>query len=78
MTTVNDQQYINQIIEGNSKAFEVLVDRYKNFVFTLAHKMMKDLLFNKNKYDFEALGESVRNEFTLEAMTKKYLSLISR
>lgn len=43
-----------------------------------AHKMMKDLLFNKNKYDFEALGESVRNEFTLEAMTKKYLSLISR
>lgn len=42
MTTVNDQQYINQIIEGNSKAFEVLVDRYKNFVFTLAHKMMKD------------------------------------
>lgn len=42
MTTVNDQHYINQIIEGNSKAFEVLVDRYKNFVFTLAHKMMKD------------------------------------
>lgn len=42
MTLVNDQHYINQIIEGNSNAFAVLVDRYKGFVFTLAYKMMKD------------------------------------
>ena len=42
MTLVHDQQYINQIIEGNTHAFAVLVDRYKGFVFTLAYKMMKD------------------------------------
>ena len=42
MTIVNDQHYINQIIEGNSNAFAILVDRYKSFVFTLAYKMMKN------------------------------------
>ncbi len=42
MTLVNDQHYINQIIEGNSNAFAVLVDRYKGFVFTLAYKTLKN------------------------------------
>jgi RNA polymerase sigma factor (sigma-70 family) len=42
MTIINDQYYINQIIEGNSNAFAVLVDRYKDLVFTLAYKMVKN------------------------------------
>jgi RNA polymerase sigma-70 factor (ECF subfamily) len=42
MTIINDQHYINQIIEGNSNAFAVLVDRYKDLVFTLSYKMVKN------------------------------------
>ena len=42
MTSINDQHYINQIIEGNSNAFAVLVDRYKDLVFTLSYKMIKN------------------------------------
>lgn len=42
MTTNNDIYYINLIIEGNSNAFSVLVDRYKDLVFSLALKMVKN------------------------------------
>ncbi|WP_348076378.1 RNA polymerase sigma factor [Flavobacterium sp.] len=42
MTIIDDKHYINQIIEGNSNAFAVLVDRYKDLVFTLAYKMVKN------------------------------------
>ncbi|MFH4966040.1 RNA polymerase sigma factor [Gaetbulibacter sp. M235] len=42
MTTNDDIYYINLIIEGNSKAFSVLVDRYKDLVFSLALKMVKN------------------------------------
>lgn len=42
MAIINDQHYINQIIEGNSNAFAVLVDRYKDLVFTLSYKMIKN------------------------------------
>ncbi len=42
MTTNNDKYYINLIIEGNSNAFSVLVDRYKDLVFSLALKMVKN------------------------------------
>lgn len=42
MAIINDQHYINQIIEGNSNAFAVLVDRYKDLVFTLSYKMVKN------------------------------------
>lgn len=38
----NDQYYINQIIGGNSNAFAVLVDRYKDLIFSLALKMLKN------------------------------------
>jgi len=41
MTINDDQIIINQIINGDSKAFAVLVDRYKDLVFTLALRMMK-------------------------------------
>lgn len=42
MTANNDIYYINLIIEGNSNAFSVLVDRYKDLVFSLALKMVKN------------------------------------
>ena len=41
MTTNDDQIIINQIISGNTKAFSILVDRYKDLVFTLAVRMVK-------------------------------------
>jgi len=42
MTTNNDQIIINQIIEGDTNAYAVLVDRYKDLVFTLALRMLKN------------------------------------
>jgi len=42
MTINNDQIIIDQIINGDTKVFAVLVDRYKDLVFTLAIRMMKN------------------------------------
>ncbi|HUH28793.1 RNA polymerase sigma factor [Gelidibacter sp.] len=42
MNNIDDQHHINQIIAGNSDEFAVLVDRYKDLVFTLAYKMVKN------------------------------------
>lgn len=41
MDKLNDQHYINLVIGGDTHAFAVLVDRYKNLVFTLSLKMLK-------------------------------------
>jgi len=41
MTKLPDQHFITQIIGGNTSAFSVLVDRYKDVVFSLALKMVK-------------------------------------
>ncbi|SFZ92635.1 RNA polymerase sigma-70 factor, ECF subfamily [Flaviramulus basaltis] len=40
--TTNDQYYINLIIEGDTNAFSVLVERYKDLVFTLTLKILKN------------------------------------
>jgi RNA polymerase sigma-70 factor (ECF subfamily) len=40
--TTNDEYIINQIIAGDTKAFAVLVDRYKDLVFTLSIRMLKN------------------------------------
>ncbi|PNQ73470.1 RNA polymerase [Hanstruepera neustonica] len=42
MTTNNEQTVINDIIAGNTNAFAVLVDNYKDMVFTLALRMLKN------------------------------------
>jgi len=42
MTTNKDQIIINQILEGDTTAFTVLVNRYKDLVFTLAIQMLKN------------------------------------
>lgn len=40
--TIEDQHYINLILNGNSNAFSVLVDRYKDIVFSLCIRMLKN------------------------------------
>ncbi len=40
--TINDQILINQIVEGDTNSFTILVDRYKDLVFTLALRMLKN------------------------------------
>ncbi len=42
MTTDQETTIINQIIGGDTQAFAVLVDRYKDLVFTLAIRMLKN------------------------------------
>jgi RNA polymerase sigma-70 factor (ECF subfamily) len=42
MDKLSDQHYINQIIQGDTNVFGVLVDRYKEMIFTLALKMIKN------------------------------------
>jgi RNA polymerase sigma-70 factor (ECF subfamily) len=42
MTTNDEHIIINQIIEGDSKAFAILVNRYKDLVFTLTIRMLKN------------------------------------
>lgn len=39
--TINDEHIIKQIMEGDTKAFAVLVDRYKDLVFALVIRMLK-------------------------------------
>ena len=42
MTTKNDQTYIDKVLKGDANAFSILIERYKNMVFTLALKMVKN------------------------------------
>ena len=42
MTINDDQILINQIKDGNTHAFGQLVDQYKDLVFTLALRMLKN------------------------------------
>lgn len=39
MTTNTDQHYIKKVLEGDANAFAVLVNRYKDLIFTLALRM---------------------------------------
>lgn len=38
----NDQHYINKVLQGDANSFAVLVDRYKDMVFSLVIKMTKN------------------------------------
>ena len=40
--TTNDQHYINLVLDGDANAFTSLVNRYKNMVFTLTLRMLKN------------------------------------
>jgi len=42
MTRTNDQHYIDKILAGDAQAYTFLVNRYKDMVFTLAIRMLKN------------------------------------
>jgi RNA polymerase sigma factor (sigma-70 family) len=42
MSKIPDQHYIDRILQGEIHSFAVLVDRYKDMIFTLALKMVKN------------------------------------
>ena len=41
MASIDDQHYIDRVINGDTNAFAVLADQYKGMVFSLALKMLK-------------------------------------
>ena len=41
MNTTTDQQLIDQTLNGDTRSFGVLVERYQNFVFTIVYRMVK-------------------------------------
>jgi RNA polymerase sigma-70 factor (ECF subfamily) len=51
MTTRDDNQFIDEVIAGNTQAFAELVDRHKDLVFTLA------LNITKNRQDAEEIAQ---------------------
>jgi len=53
MTAHNDHEIISQVLNGNQKAYAMLVDRYQNYVFTLA------LRFTKNREDAEEVAQDI-------------------
>tara|TARA_R110001592_G_scaffold17135_5_gene72615 strand:+ start:30928 stop:31512 length:585 start_codon:yes stop_codon:yes gene_type:complete len=42
MTKLTDENYIEKILKGDSNTFAFLIDKYKDMVFTLAIKMVKN------------------------------------
>lgn len=40
-TGLNDNEIISKVLNGESQAYALLVDRYQNYVFTLALRMIK-------------------------------------
>lgn len=42
MTIKNDQYYITKVLEGDTSAFSILVERYKDLIYTLALRMIKN------------------------------------
>ena len=42
MIILNDEYYIDLVLKGDVNAFAVLIDRYKEMVFTLAFKILKN------------------------------------
>lgn len=42
MSAIPDQHYIDRILQGETNLFAVLVDRYKDMIFTLSLKMVKN------------------------------------
>ncbi|MFM2394012.1 MAG: hypothetical protein RLZZ546_1994 [Bacteroidota bacterium] len=42
MTHIEDQHYINQVLKGNTNSYATLIDRYKDMVFSLALKMLRN------------------------------------
>lgn len=41
-TIMDDRQVISEILEGNDNSFRLLVDKYKNMVFTIARRVARN------------------------------------
>lgn len=52
-TGLNDNELISQVLSGDQQAYAGLVNRYKNYVFTLA------LRFTKNREDAEEVSQDI-------------------
>ena len=61
MTNTNDQYYITKILAGDAQAYTFLVNRYKDMVFTLAVRMLR------NKEEAEEVAQ--------DAFVKAYIKL---
>jgi len=42
MSKIEDQVYINKVLNGDSNSFSIIVDRYKDLIFTMAIRMLKN------------------------------------
>jgi RNA polymerase sigma-70 factor (ECF subfamily) len=62
-TGLSDNEIINQVLNGNQQAYTVLVNRYQNYVFTLAQRMIK------NREDAEEVAQ--------DAFIKAYKFLVN-
>jgi RNA polymerase sigma factor (sigma-70 family) len=60
-TVPSDQEVIAQVLKGNQQKYELLVNKYQSFAFTIA------LRYTKNREDAEELAQS--------AFVKAYLNL---
>ena len=52
-TGLNDSEIIGKVLSGDQQAYALLVNRYQNYVFTLA------LRFTKNREDAEELSQDI-------------------
>ena len=52
-TGLNDNELISQVLSGDQQAYAGLVNRYQNYVFTLA------LRFTKNREDAEEVSQDI-------------------
>lgn len=52
-TGLNDNELISKVLGGDQQAYAELVDRYKNYVYTLA------LRFTKNREDAEEVSQDI-------------------
>jgi RNA polymerase sigma-70 factor (ECF subfamily) len=53
LTGLNDSEIISNVLRGNQQAYAELVNRYQNYVFTLA------LRFTKNREDAEEVAQDI-------------------
>lgn len=67
MNTLDDRIYIEQVINGNTAAFTVLVDKYKDMVFTIANRIAR------NQEDAEEIAQDtfLKAFHSLESFKRK-------
>src|ERR1044071_6325497 len=53
LTGHNDTEIISQVLNGDQQAYALLVNRYQNYVFTLA------LRFTRNREDAEEVSQDI-------------------